>query len=124
SEHSNRGKAEILAQHSQSKAQILNEVLNPVHAARVPAFLLGLLDTTQVESRAAVRLFLRHPLCDVFLGFSFEVVAQFVVQFLIRPRPAKQRPQPQWNREQPMLRSHTPTPPFTRTSRPPWDLHA
>src|SRR5436309_15040974 len=77
-------------------------------AAGVASFLFGLLDTAQVESRAVVRLFLRHPLCDVFLGFSFEVVAQFVVQFLIRPRPAKQRPQPQWNREQPMLRSHSP----------------
>jgi len=32
--------------------------------------------------------------CDVFLGFSFEVVAQLIVQFLVRLRPVKQRPQP------------------------------
>src|SRR5437762_13300160 len=75
--------------------------------------LFGLLDTTQVEARTAVRLSLRHPLRDVFLGFSFEVLAQLVVQFLVRLRPAKQRPQPQWNRVQPMLRSHSPALPHS-----------
>ncbi len=83
-----------LAQHAETKAQILYEVLNPVHSARVAAFLFGLLNTAQVESCAAVRLFLRHPLRDVFLGFSFQVVAQLVIHFLVRLRPAKQRPQP------------------------------
>src|SRR5207249_1881598 len=86
----------------------LHEVLNPIHAASVAAFLFGLLDTFQVESCAAVRLFLRHPLRDIFLGFSFEVVAQLVVQFLVRLRPAEQRPQSQRNRVQPMSRSHSP----------------
>src|SRR5207248_7033667 len=61
-----------------------------------------------VEPRAAARLCLRHPLRNVFFGFSFEVLAQLIIQFLVRPRPAKQRPQPQGNREQPMLRSHAP----------------
>ena len=79
--------------------QIVNEILNQVHAACVAAFLFGLLDTAQVESRAAVRLCFRHPLRHVFLGFSFEVVTQLVVEFLIRLRPAKQRPQPQRNCE-------------------------
>src|SRR5437016_11741172 len=82
--------------------------MNPIYPSRVPAFLLGLLDTIQVESCAAVCLFLRHPLRDVFLDFSFEVVAQLVVQFLVRLRPAKQRPQPQWNRVQPMFWPHSP----------------
>lgn len=49
------------------------------------------------------RFLLGHPLPHVFLGFAFEVVAQ-LVQFLVRMRPAKQRPQPQGNRERPMLR--------------------
>jgi len=57
------------AQHAQAEAQILNEILNPIYAAGVAAFLFGLLDTTQVESRAAVRFFLRHPLSDVLLRF-------------------------------------------------------
>src|SRR5204862_3296700 len=57
------------AQHAQAEAQILNEVLNPVHAASIAAFLFGLLDTAQVESRTAVRLFLRHPPRDVLLRF-------------------------------------------------------
>ena len=77
------------AQYSHCEAQILNEVLNPIYAAGVAALLFGLLDTAQVDSRAAVRLLLRHPL-----------------------RPAKQRPQPQWNRVQPMLRSHSPDSPL------------
>src|SRR5690348_682052 len=77
-ENGNGGEARGLAEHAQTQAQIACEVLNPVHAARVPAFLLGLLDTAQVESRAAVRLFLRYPLRYIFLGFSFEVVAQLV----------------------------------------------
>src|SRR5207244_10022115 len=88
--------------------QILNEVLNPIHSSGVAALLLGLLDTAQVEPRAAARLCLRHPLRNVFFGFSFEVLAQLIIQFLVRLRPAKQRPQPQGNREQPMLRSHSP----------------
>src|SRR5207302_4328 len=96
------------AQRTRPIAQILYEVLNPVHSACVAAFLFGLLDTAQVESRTAVRLFLRHPLRDVFVGFSFEVIAQLVIQFLVGLRPAKQRPHPQWNREPPMLRSHSP----------------
>src|SRR5207253_3259382 len=79
-------------QYAQTNAQILNEVLNPIYTSRVAASLFGLLDTAQVKSRAAVRLFLRHPLRHVFLDFSFEVVAQLVVQFLIRLRPTKQRP--------------------------------
>ena len=104
--------------HSQSPqrvAQILNYVLNPSDAACVATFLFGRLDTVQVDSRAAVRLFLRHSLRHVFLGFSFEVVAQLVVQFLVRLRPAKQRPQPQWNRVQPTLRSHSPALPHSHS---------
>src|SRR5439155_12211728 len=69
------------AQHAQAEAHILNEILNPIYASRVAAFLFGLLDTAQVEPRATVCLFLRHPLRHVFLSFSFEVVAQLVVQF-------------------------------------------
>src|SRR5205807_2684893 len=117
------GESERFAQYAQAEAQILNEILNPIYAARLAAFLFGLLNTTQVEARTAVRLFLRHPLRDVFLGFPFEVVAQLVVQFLVRLRPAKQRPQPQRNREQPMLRSHTPIL-LTRTSKRPSDRRA
>src|SRR5207253_8045608 len=94
-------------------ANILNQVLNPVHASRVPASLFGLLDTAQVEARAPPRFLWCHPFCDVFLGYSFEVVAQLVVQFLVRLRPAKQRPQPQRNRVQPMLRSHSPALPHS-----------
>src|SRR5437016_5156024 len=92
----------------QDFVQDLHYGLNPVYATGVAAFLFGLLDTFQVESYAAVRLFLRHPLRDIFLGFSFEVVAQLVVQFLVRLRPAEQRPQSQRNRVQPMSRSHSP----------------
>src|SRR5215469_2020239 len=99
------------AQHAQTKVQIPNEILNPIYASRVAAFLFGLLDTAQVEPRAAARLCLRHPLRNVFFALSFEVVAQLVVQFLVGLRPAKQRPQPQWNRENPILRSHL-EPPF------------
>src|SRR5438874_11334281 len=107
-EHNSSREARRFAQYAQTKAQILNEILNPIYAACVAAFLFGLLDPAQVESRAAVRLPLRHPLRDVFLGFSFEVLAQLVVQFLVRLRPAKQRPQPQWNRVKPVHRSHFP----------------
>src|SRR5215472_15950220 len=44
---------------------------------------------------------------ELFLRFSFEVVAQLVVQLLIRLRPAKQRARRQRNREQPMLRFYS-----------------
>src|SRR5207237_6723486 len=111
------------AQRTRPKAQILNEILDPIYTSRVAALLFGLLDTAQVEARTAVRLFLRHPLRDVFLGFSFEVLAQLVVQFLVRLRPAKQRPQPQWNRVKPVHRSHFP-PLLTRISKRPSDRRA
>src|SRR2546429_3639414 len=55
-DYCNRCKARRLPQHAQTKAQIVYEVLNPVRAARVAAFLFRLLDTAQVESRATVRL--------------------------------------------------------------------
>src|SRR5438034_8610509 len=35
---------------------------SPIYSAGVAAFLFGLLDTAQVDSRAPVRLFLRHPI--------------------------------------------------------------
>src|SRR6266480_6022528 len=68
-EHNSSREAGRFAQYAQSEAQILNEVLNPIYTARVAALLFGLRDAAQVEPRAAVRLFLRHPLCDVLLGF-------------------------------------------------------
>jgi hypothetical protein len=64
------------AQRTRPVAQLLYEVLNPVHSARVAAFLFGLLDTVQVDSRAVVRLFLPHALRFVFFGFSFELVTE------------------------------------------------
>jgi hypothetical protein len=70
------GEAGRLAQRAETKAQILTEVLNPIYTSRVPASLFGLLGTAQVESCAATRFFLRHPLRHAFFGFSFEVIAQ------------------------------------------------
>src|ERR671923_98870 len=107
-EDGGRRKAGGFAQHAEAVTQILHHILNPVDAAGVAAFFLGLLETAEVEAGAAMRIFLCQPLREIFLGFSLEVVAQLVVQFLVGLRAAKQRPQPQGNREQPMLRSHTP----------------
>src|SRR2546429_1430202 len=81
------------AQYAQTKVQILYEVLNQIYTPRVAAFLFRLLDTAHVESRPPPRFLWCHPFCDVFVGFSFDVVAQLVVQFLVGLRPAKQRPQ-------------------------------
>src|SRR5947199_2046982 len=102
---------------------MLNEVLIAIYPSSVAGFLFGLLDTIRIDSRATPRFLLRHPLRYVSLGFPFQVVAQLVVQFLVRLRPAKQRPQPQWNRVKPMLGSHSPTS-FTRTSERPSDRRA
>src|SRR5438105_5829750 len=123
SQDSDRRETGRFAPHAETKAQILKKVLNPVYSAGVTALLFGLLDTVQINSRAAVRLFLRHSFRDVFLGFSVEVIAQLVVQFLVCLRPAKQQPQPQGDREQPMLRSHVRLT-STRTSARPWDRRA
>src|SRR5215472_10280847 len=107
SQDCNAREARRFAQHAQTEAQILSEVMNPIYTAHISALLFYLFHTTQVEPRATSRFFRRHPFCDVFLGCSFEVVAQLGVQFLVRLRPAKQRPQPQRNRVQPMLRAHS-----------------
>src|SRR5215472_15556300 len=69
----------------------------------------GSLVTTAGSARPPPRFLGCHPFCDVFLGCPVEVIEQLAVQFLVHLRPAKQRPQPQGNREQPMLRSHSPT---------------
>jgi hypothetical protein len=53
--HGDGGEAGGFAQHAQTVAQILYEVLSPVYFARVAAFLFGLLGPAQVESRAARR---------------------------------------------------------------------
>src|SRR5438034_11583042 len=58
-EHNSSREARRFPQYAQTKAQVLNEILNPVHSARVAAFLFRLLDTAQVEARTAVGLFLR-----------------------------------------------------------------
>jgi hypothetical protein len=49
----------------------------------------GLLDTAQVEACPLPRFVRGHPFCNVFLGFSFEVVTQLVVQFPVRLRPVE-----------------------------------
>src|SRR5207248_4953619 len=51
SQNGNSRETGRFAPHAEAKAQILNEALNSVHASRVAAFLFGLLDTIQVESR-------------------------------------------------------------------------
>src|SRR5256884_3312869 len=87
--------------------------MNQIYTPRVAAFLFRLLDTAQVESRPPPRFLWCHPFCDVFVGFSFDVVAQLVAQVLVGLRPAKQRPQSYGNRQQPMLRSHSPALPHS-----------
>src|SRR5437016_14467019 len=54
-QHGGRCKSWVLPQHPQAITQILEKVLNEIHAASVAAFLFGLLDTAQVDSRASVR---------------------------------------------------------------------
>src|SRR5215472_5100610 len=93
-QNSDRCEARRLAQHAETKAQIPNEVVNPIYTAGVAAFLFGLLDTAQVQPCAPPRFLACHPFCDVSLGCSFEVVTQFVIQFPVLLRPAKQRPYP------------------------------
>src|SRR5690348_10971261 len=83
-EYGNRSEAPRLAQHAQTKAQILYKVLNPIYASRVTALLFGLLDPAQVQPRPPSRFLGRYPFGDVFLGFSFEVIEQLVLQFPIK----------------------------------------
>src|SRR5437016_2316697 len=68
-EHNSSREARRFPQYAQTKAQVLNEILNPIYAAGVAAFFFGFLDPTQVEARAAMRSFLREPLREVFLSF-------------------------------------------------------
>ena len=44
-QHGGRCKSRVLPQHPQTVTQILEKVLNEIHAASVAAFLFGLLDT-------------------------------------------------------------------------------
>ena len=61
------GEARRFAQHPQPKSQIVNEILNPIHPARVAALLFSLLETFQIHPRPPPCHFFRHPLRNVIL---------------------------------------------------------
>jgi hypothetical protein len=62
----------------------LQQVLNPVYAARVAAFFFALLDPAYFQHRCAARFLRRHASGYVFLGFTFDVIPEFLVQLLVR----------------------------------------
>src|SRR6202047_4591016 len=104
--HGNGGEKRRFAQHAQAEAQVLREILQPSDAANIATLLFPLLDSAHFDECLSMRFVWDYTFRDVLLSLSLDVIAQLVVQFLVRLRSAKQRPQPQGNCVQPVFRSH------------------
>jgi hypothetical protein len=60
-------------------AQILNKVLNPVHATRVATLYFASLDPAHFDQCSAPSFLWLYALSDIFLGFSANVIPQLFV---------------------------------------------
>ncbi len=68
---------------AQAVADVLNEILNVVHPAHIPALLFDLLDTTQLTQGSITSLLRRHSSCRAFPCQLFQVEAEFLGEFLV-----------------------------------------
>ena len=85
---------------------VRERVLDQAGAACVATLLFAFFDSAHFQERLTTRFFWGQTFADVLFGFSLDVVAQLVFKLLVYLSSTKQRPQPQRNRIQPMLRSH------------------
>src|SRR6266403_1122729 len=76
----------ILAQHAQAVTQILNEVVDQVCAARLPALLLGSLESAKLHPRSPQRLLVRHAPSHQIRRECLDVKSQFRIHLVFHAR--------------------------------------
>ena len=99
-EHGHGGKSGALSEHSRGITQILQNVLDEIHASHIPALLLNLRETANRPERGVAGFF-RAQACRKVLGhLLFQVEAQLFFQLHVDLWPAAQRApsQPQFIR--------------------------
>jgi hypothetical protein len=89
-DHGDQRKARVLYQHPRPVSQIQPKFFKAPRAARIPAPLLGWLDSPESPAALFASFYRIHPQPDVLLGLSLDVIAQFLVQFALHFRSAQQ----------------------------------
>ena len=74
------GEARALAKRSRAVFQVLHEVLEPAHTARVTCFFLVLFHGSKVPHRSCTRRLGGHALANVLFGFHLDVKAHFRIE--------------------------------------------
>src|SRR5438132_167345 len=82
-EHRKKGESRALTQHTESEAQILNQVLNPIHSARVTTFFFAFFHSTHFEECLAARFVQGQTFGDILLSLPLDVIPQFIFEFSV-----------------------------------------
>src|SRR5262249_13296634 len=96
-EDGREGECGALAQHAQGEPEILKKIFDGADAASVAGLLFSELDATEVSEGGAAGVFGRETGRGVLLCFSFEVVAEFVVEVAFDIGAAEKRAQAKGN---------------------------
>src|ERR1019366_8533776 len=83
-QQSEKREAGVLDQGTNAESRVQNEVLEPRSALHVPALLLDLLRTAELDRHRSLRLFRSHPGRYLRLKGRFPVKPQLSVQLLLQ----------------------------------------
>src|SRR5439155_14047709 len=90
-EHGHGGEAGVLAQHPQTVAKVLNQVLNPIHSPLLAARLLDRLHPAELSECRVTRLLRVHASLNVLLRLHFDVRTHLLVHLRVELALLKQR---------------------------------
>jgi hypothetical protein len=90
------GKSWAAAEHPQTKADVLQEIVDEVDVAGVAAFFLDLLHTSEGLQGSATSFLSIHPLRDEFIDLILQVKLEFLTEIQLSFVLAKQRAQAEW----------------------------
>jgi hypothetical protein len=102
----NRRESRAAPEQPSAVPKILNHVVDDADAARIPAFLLRLLDAAEPAQRRAARLIRRHAAGDIRLGLPGEVILDLVVEIAVDAAAPEERSQPERKGVDPAFESH------------------
>jgi hypothetical protein len=87
-------------------SEVLEKFFQPAHAAGITAFFLALLDPARIEQGGAARLLSAKAIGDALFRFALEMIAQFLVQFVLDRASPEQRTNPERNGMEPAFEIH------------------
>ena len=77
------GEARALTKSANAVLHVLDEVLEPAHAARVACFFLVLFHRSKIPHRSRTRRLGGHALADVLVGFHLDVKTHFRIELAV-----------------------------------------